>query len=430
LSGSSIESVYGRAILDSRGVPAVEVEVALASGARGRGAAPSGAAPNRLEKIELRDRGAEWGGRGVSRCVDLLNDEVAKLLRGRDAADQRSIDGALVECDGSPRLGRLGTNSLLAASIAVARAAAADAGEPLWRRLGSGGPMPLPVPLMNVVHGGPTAPSPLDFQEFMIVPHGADSFFSAIRMGAEVYHRLRQLLEDRGLATGIGDEGGFCPGLRRSQEALDFLLEAIETAGYAPGREVGMAVDVGANALWDPATGVYDLPGEGLRLSREEMIGHLSALAGKYPLLSIEDGLDEEDWEGWAALTTELGAGLQIVADDVFVGDPNRLQRGVELGVANAVLIKPNHAGTLSATLDFAEAAAAMGLAQILSHRSGETEDPTIADLAVATGCGQIKAGAPARGERVSRYNHLIRIEERLGEDAAYAGGEAFASAT
>jgi enolase len=421
---NSIERVSGRTILDSRGIPTVEAEVTLASGAWawGRASAASGAAPGPLEAAELRDGGSEWLGKGVDRCVASIENEIGALLTGRDGSDQRSIDQTLIEADGTPDKRRLGANTMLAVSMAVARAAAAGTGLPLWRRLHRGDSYLLPVPLMNVIHGGPTAPSPLDFQEFLIVPHGASSFAAAVRTGAEVYHYLGESLRSQGLLTALGDEGGYCPGIKRTEDALTAIVEAITAAGYEPGRDVAIALDVGSSALWDQTAKSYRLRHDGLLLSAAELTDYLDALASAYPIVSIEDGADEQDWDGWVELTDRLVQRLQLVGDDLFASDGDRLKKGVDLGVANAILIKPNQRGTLTETLDTMALADRSGYACVLSHRSGDTEDQTITELAVATGCGQVKFGAPARGERVSRYNHLIRIEEQLGDRARFAG--------
>jgi len=424
---TTVERICGRMVLDSRGLPTVEAEVMLSSGVLARASVASGAAPGPLEACERRDGDAAWFGRGVSRCVEFLDGEISELLRGHNADDQAEIDAALIKADGTRRKERLGANTMLAASLAVARASAMQAHEPLWRHLSADDPEVLPVPLMNVIHGGPTAPSPLDFQEFMIVPFGAESFGGALRMAAEVYHHLARLLSSRGLATAVGDEGGFCPGLRHSEATLAVLVSAIEAAGYEPGVDVGIAIDVGASALWHTDVERYVLWHEQRLLMREQMLDYIAELVASYPVISIEDGMDEEDWQGWAALSVRLGGDIQIVGDDIFVTDVERVRRGITAGVANAVLVKPNEIGTLTETLKVISVASSAGYSVVLSHRSGDTEDQAVADIAIATGCGQIKTGAPARGERVARYNHLLRVEQELGDRANYPGRSAFA---
>lgn len=414
-----IATVEAREILDSRGNPTVEVDVRLADGSFGRAAVPSGASTGSREAIELRDGdSARYGGKGVLRAVGHVSAVLAPAVVGRDAGDQAGLDGLLTSLDGTEGKGRLGANALLGVSLATACAAAASAGLPLYRYLGGLAGQVLPVPLMNVVNGGRHADNGLDFQEFMLVPHGLPTFSAAVRAGVEVYHTLHEVLRGRGLATGVGDEGGFAPDLARTEAALDLLLEAIERAGYRPGRDISLALDPAASEL--VAAGGYRL--EGGDLSADELIGRYEGLAGRYPLVSVEDGLGEDDWQGWRRLTQRLGGRLQLIGDDVFVTDVRQLARGIDDGVANAILIKPNQVGTLSETLAAVERAQRSGYAAVLSHRSGETPDVAISHLAVATACGQIKTGAPARGERVAKYNELLRIEAELGTAAVYAG--------
>ena len=419
---SAIASLHAREILDSRGNPTIEVDVALASGAFGRAAVPSGASTGRFEAVELRDGGERFAGKGVARAVANANGEIAAALGGVEAADQRAVDRALVELDGTPNKGRLGANAVLGCSLAVARAAAAEAGAPLYEWVGGAEATTLPVPLMNVVNGGAHAQNSLDFQEFMVVPAGAESFAEALRVGAEVFHALRALLHERGLATAVGDEGGFAPDLPGSEAAIRAVLEAAERVGHA--ERVAIALDPAASELWDG--GRYRLEREGGDLASEEMIELWGELARKYPLVSVEDGLAEDEWEAWAMLTERLGDRIQLVGDDLFATNVERLQRGLEAGVANAILVKVNQIGTLTEALDAIELARSAGYAAVMSHRSGETEDTTIADLAVATGVGQIKTGAPSRSDRVAKYNQLLRIEEELGERAVYPGWSAF----
>ena len=424
---SAITATRGREILDSRGNPTVEVEVTLSSGARGRAAVPSGASTGSLEAIELRDGGTRYGGKGVLRAVENVNGEIAAALRGMEAGDQQALDRALIELDGTPNKGRLGANAILGASLAAAHAQAAELGQPLFRYLGGEEAALLPVPMMNVLNGGAHADNRVDFQEFMIVPHGAERFAEALRIGAEVFHALHSTLKERSLGGGVGDEGGFAPSLASNAEALEVLVAAIRAAGYEPGEQVSIALDPATTELW--REGSYDLAHEGRRLSAAELTAYWSELAGRYPIVSIEDGMAEEDWEGWEQLTGSLGDRIQLVGDDIFVTNVARLQQGIERGVANSVLIKVNQIGTLSETLAAIELACSAGYSAIISHRSGETEDVTIADLAVACGCGQIKTGAPSRSERVAKYNQLLRIEELLGERARFAGLQTFALA-
>jgi enolase len=417
--------VHARQILDSRGNPTVEVEVTLDSGARGRTAVPSGASTGEFEATELRDGGEAWGGKGVTKAVDNVNRAIAKALVGARANDQSAIDRTLIELDGTPSKSRLGANAILGVSLAVARAAAADAGEPLYRFLGGDDANALPVPMMNVLNGGAHADNAVDFQEFMIVPAGAPSFAEALRTGTEVFHALKRTLAERGLSTAVGDEGGFAPDLESNEAALVALVAGIDAAGYDAGDDVLIALDPATSEI--QRDGSYVLEHEGRTLSALEMVGYWEQIAGRYPVVSIEDGMDEEDWEGWRLLTERLGNRVQLVGDDLFVTNPDRLRRGIELGVANSILIKVNQIGTLTETLEAIEIARDAGYTSVMSHRSGETEDTTIADLAVATGVGQIKTGAPSRSDRVAKYNQLLRIEEELGERAVYPGRDAFA---
>jgi enolase len=423
---SAITDVHARQILDSRGNPTVEVDLRLAGGATGRAAVPSGASTGTREALELRDGGAAFGGKGVMTAVAHVNGEIADALRGREASDQRGLDEALIALDGTDDKSRLGANALLGVSMAAARAAAAAAGEPLWRYLGGDQAHLLPVPAMNVLNGGMHADNPIDFQEFMVAPVGAGSFAEALRIGAEVYHQLKVELTQRGLAGGVGDEGGFAPGLSSNEEPLELLVSAIEAAGYRPGDDVAICLDPATSELY--RDGRYELAGEGRSLSSQEMIELWADISDRYPLLFLEDGLAEGDWDGWKQLTQRIGGRLQLVGDDIFVTNPDILRRGIERGVANSVLIKLNQIGTLTETLDTIAMARDAGYRCVISHRSGETEDTFIADLAVATGVGQIKTGAPARSERVAKYNQLLRIEEELGDRARYAGREVMAA--
>jgi enolase len=418
-----IVDVHARQILDSRGNPTVEVEVALDSGVVGRAAVPSGASTGRFEAVELRDGDpGAYLGKGVLEAVANVERELGPALAGADAGDQEALDRTLLEFDGTPNKSRLGANALLGVSLAVAKAAALEAGEPLFRYLGGEAARVLPIPLMNVVNGGAHAQNSLDVQEFMVVPAGAASFSEALRIGAETFHRLKELLHERGLATGVGDEGGFAPDLPSSEDAIAVVLEAAERAGHA--EKVAIALDPATTELYEG--GRYRLPGEGLDLDTEGMIALWEELCGRYPIVSIEDGLAEDAWDGWRDLTERLGERVQLVGDDLFVTNVERFRRGIEAGVANAILVKVNQIGTLTETLEAIELARANGYAAIMSHRSGETEDTTIADLAVATGVGQIKSGAPSRSDRVAKYNQLLRIEEELGEEAAFPGWSAF----
>ncbi|MBI3975858.1 MAG: phosphopyruvate hydratase [Armatimonadetes bacterium] len=419
----AIAAIRAREILDSRGNPTVEADLFLNDGAWGRAAVPSGASTGAGEALEVRDRDARYLGRGVRRAVRAVTEEIAPALRSM-AADQEEVDRRLIGLDGTPDKSRLGANALLAVSLALAKAVAASRRLPLYRSLGGEGARRLPVPLMNVLNGGAHATNTLDIQEFMVVPWGAARFSEALRAGAEIFHHLKALLTARGLGTGGGDEGGFAPNLWGAADALDLLVEAITRAGYRPGEEVGLALDVAASELI--ADGAYRFRREGVVRSAAEVVDYYVELADRFPLASIEDGLGEGDWEGWRAMTGRLGRRLQLVGDDLFVTNPQRLRRGIVEGVANAVLVKPNQIGTLTETLETVRLAQQAGYAVILSHRSGETEDATIADLAVAVGAGQIKTGAPSRGERTAKYNQLLRIEEELGASAVYAGRAAF----
>jgi enolase len=419
-----IERIHGRQILDSRGNPTVEVEVTLASGALGRAAVPSGASTGEFEATELRDGGAAWGGKGVGRAVANVNGEIAEALAGSDAADQATIDRALIDLDGTPNKSRLGANAVLGVSLAAARASAAEAGESLYRYLGGADAHVLPVPMMNVLNGGAHADNSVDFQEFMVVPDGAATFAEGIRMGAEVFHALKKQLASRGLATAVGDEGGFAPDLESNQAALDLLVEGIAAAGYEPGKDLHIALDPAVSEIY--RDGAYVLEHEGRSLTAEELAGYWADMLERYPIVSIEDGMDEEDWEGWRLLTEQVGERCQLVGDDLFVTNSERLRRGISEGVANSILIKVNQIGTLTETLEAISIARDAGYTAVMSHRSGETEDTTIADLAVATGVGQIKTGAPSRSDRVAKYNQLLRIEEELGDAASYPGIGAF----
>jgi enolase len=424
---SSIEHILGREVIDSRGNPTVEVEVYLASGAEGRAIVPSGASTGQFEAVELRDGGDRYGGKGVEGAVDHVNGEIREALLGLDAVDQRDVDRQMLDLDGTDNKARLGANAILGVSLAVAKAAADELALPLYRYVGGTNAHVLPVPMLNVLNGGAHADNNVDFQEFMIMPVGAASFREALRWGVETYHVLKGVLHERGLATAIGDEGGFAPNLGSNEEALQLLVEAIEKAGLTPGDDVALALDVASTEFF--ADGRYTLAGEGRELSPAEMVGLLAELSGKYPIVSIEDGCGEEDWDGWAELTKMLGDRVQLVGDDLFVTNVERLQRGIDASVANSILVKVNQIGTLTETLDTVGLATAAAYTSVMSHRSGETEDTTIADLAVATNCGQIKTGAPARSDRVAKYNQLLRIEDELGEQAAFRGRAALARA-
>jgi enolase len=425
---STISSIHARQILDSRGNPTVEVEVALESGARGLAAVPSGASTGEFEAVELRDGGEAWGGKGVGKAVSHVNREIAAALTGARAAEQGALDQTMIELDGTPNKGRLGANALLGVSLAVAKAAAMDSALPLYRYLaelgGGGEPTVLPVPMMNVLNGGAHADNSVDFQEFMIVPAGAGSFSECIRVGAEVFHALKKSLSSQGHSTAGGDEGGFAPNLESNEAALQAVLAGIEAAGYEPGRDVFIALDPATSEIFED--GSYVLEHENRSLTPQEMASYWEDARGRYPIVSIEDGMDEEDWDGWKLLTETLGERVQLVGDDLFVTNPERLRRGIELGVGNSILVKVNQIGTLTETLEAIRIAREAGYTAVISHRSGETEDTTIADLAVATGAGQIKTGAPSRSDRVAKYNRLLRIEEELGSSAEYPGLNAF----
>src|SRR5437868_5814537 len=418
---ATIAQVHGREVLDSRGNPTVQVDVVLESGERGRATVPSGASTGAHEAVELRDGDRKrYAGKGVLTAVAHVNQEIAQALRGCDAADQRGIDERLIHLDGTANKARLGANAVLGASLASARAAAGATGQPLYRYLGAGDQPVMPVPMMNILNGGRHAQTRVDFQEFMVVPAGAPSFAEALRWGAEVFHALKETLHERRLCTGQGDEGGFAPELAANEEAMTLLVQAIERSGHTPGEEVFIALDPAASELY--REGKYQLDGEGGRLSAGELIDRWAGWADRYPVISIEDGLAEDDWEGWATLTKRLGKRLQLVGDDIFVTNVVRLRRGIEQGIANSILIKVNQIGTLTETLETMATARQAGYTTVISHRSGETEDTFIADLAVATGAGQIKTGAPSRSERVAKYNRLLQIEEEVGSTARYPG--------
>lgn len=424
---SIITDVYAREILDSRGNPTVEVEVTLADETVGRACVPSGASTGQHEALELRDGDpGRYLGRGVAKAVDNVNDTIADEILGMDARDQALIDLTLIELDGTPNKSKLGANAMLGVSLAVAHAAAEHIGLPLYQYLGGVGARTLPVPLMNILNGGKHADNNVDIQEFMIAPVGADSFAHALRMGAEVYHSLKAVLKKRGLSAGVGDEGGFAPNLDSNEQAIAVVVEAIEKAGFAPGKDVFVALDVAASELW--RDGKYVLEGEGRELDAAGLVDYYENLVGKYPVISIEDGLAEDDWDGWRIATVKLGDRVQLVGDDLLVTNVERIERAIQQGVANSVLIKVNQIGTLSETLDAIEMAKRAGYTAVISHRSGETEDTTIADIAVATNSGQIKSGAPCRTDRVAKYNQLLRIEDLLGDAGMYAGMDAFYS--
>jgi enolase len=422
---SKIAHVHGRQIFDSRGNPTVEVDVRLDSGAFGRAAVPSGASTGEHEAVELRDGGKAYSGKGVSNAVGHVNGEIAAAVTGRDAADQAGLDHALIALDGTDTKARLGANAILGVSLAVARAQAAELDQPLWRYLGGEAAALLPTPMLNVLNGGAHADNPVDFQEFMIVPVGAANFVEAMRMATETYHRLKSTLNSRGLATGVGDEGGFAPALESNEAPLELLVTSIEAAGYTPGEQIAIAMDPAASEFF--SDGAYNLKGEGRTLSSSEMVDYYEQLIGRYPIISIEDGMAENDWHGWAALTERVGKRIQLVGDDIFVTNPAILRRGIDAAVANSILIKLNQIGTLTETLDTIALAHEANYTAVVSHRSGETEDALIADFVVATAVGQIKTGAPARSERVAKYNQLLRIEEELGDRARFAGRAAFA---
>lgn len=420
-----ITEVYAREILDSRGNPTVEVEVCLEDGAVGRAAVPSGASTGVHEAVELRDGDKErYLGKGVTKAVDNVNDVIAEAIIGLEATRQTEIDELLVRLDGTPNKGKLGANAILGVSMAVAKAAAASVGLPLYLYLGGVAAKELPVPMMNILNGGQHADNNVDIQEFMIMPVGAKSFAEALRMNAEIYHNLKALLKSKGLSTALGDEGGFAPDLKCNEEAIEVILEAVEKAGYKPSEDIVIALDVASSEMYED--GKYNLAGEGIVKTSAEMVDYLAALCEKYPIISIEDGLAEDDWEGWKALTDKLGGKVQLVGDDLFVTNEERLKAGIEKGVANAILIKVNQIGTLTETFNAIETAKRAGYTCIISHRSGETEDTTLADIAVAVNAGQIKTGAPARTDRVAKYNQLLRIEEDLGKAAKYNGKKVF----
>jgi enolase len=424
---SAIEVVLGRQILDSRGNPTVEAEVHLESGAFGRAASPSGASTGTREAVELRDGGSEWGGKGVRTAVDNVNGEISDVLEGYDACDQRAIDFAMIDLDGTENKGRLGANAILAVSIATAKAAAMESELPLFQYIGGVNAHVLPVPMFNVVNGGVHAKNSIDFQEFMVMPIGAATFSEALQWGTETYHALKDVFAKRGLSTAVGDEGGFAPDLPDNEAAVKVLIEAIEATGRTPGRDVAIALDPAASELY--RDGSYHLDGEGRVLTSLEMVDYWADLCSRYPIVSLEDGMAEQDWDGWATLTKRLGAQLQLVGDDNFVTNSSLLQKGIDLGVANSVLIKLNQIGTLSETLDTIRLASINRYSTVISHRSGETEDVTIADLAVATNAGQMKSGAPARSERVAKYNQLLRLEEQLGDQARFLGATSLSGA-
>src|SRR5919201_949645 len=421
---SEITQVHARQVIDSRGNPTVEVEVGLASRASGRAIVPSGASTGEFEAVELRDGGNAFGGKGVTNAVENVRGEIASAVTGLEADDQAALDQAMIDLDGTPNKGRLGANAILGVSLATAKAAAAAGRVSLYRHLGGEEACTLPVPMMNVLNGGAHADNKVDFQEFMVVPCGFESYARALQAGCEVFHALKGTLHERGLGTTVGDEGGFAPDLESNEQALEFLVEGIEAAGYRPGEEVAIALDPATSEIFK--NGSYELEHEGRSLSAQELADYWAEMASRYPILSIEDGMDEEDWDGWKVLTDGIGGNVQLVGDDLFVTNTSRLQRGIDSGVANSILVKVNQIGTLTETLDAVNTAREAGYTAVMSHRSGETEDVTIADLAVATGCGQIKTGAPSRTDRVAKYNQLLRIEEALGADAEFPGRGVF----
>ena len=425
MTAARVARVHGREILDSRGNPTVEVDVFLESGERGRAAVPSGASTGAHEAVELRDGDkTRYAGKGVRKAIGHVNEEIATALRGADASDQRGIDERLINLDGTANKSRLGANAVLGASLAVARAAALAAGQPLYRHLAAGHEMLMPVPMMNILNGGRHAQTKVDFQEFMVVPAGAASFSEGLRWGTEVFHALKAILHERGLGTGQGDEGGFAPELDANEDAMRLLVDAMERSGHAPGRDVFIALDPAASEFY--RDGEYQLAGEGRSMPAQELIDRWATWIDRYPVISIEDGLAEDDWDGWRVLTKRLGKRVQLVGDDIFVTNVVRLRHGIESGIANSILIKVNQIGTLTETLETMATAQRAGYSTVISHRSGETEDTFIADLAVATGAGQIKTGAPSRSERVAKYNRLLRIEEELGSTATYPRRAAF----
>ena len=424
---SVIEAVYAREVLDSRGNPTVEVEVVLESGTMGRAIVPSGASTGAFEAVELRDGDkGRYLGKGVEKAVANVNEIIAPELEGMDCFDQPAVDAVMIELDGTHNKGKLGANAILGVSMAVARAAAEELGLPLFQYIGGVNAKQLPVPMMNILNGGEHADNNVDVQEFMILPVGAKSFREGLRMGAEVFHSLKKVLGEKGLACGVGDEGGFAPNLGSNREALELIVEAIEKAGYKPGDDVRLGLDVAATEMYNKETKKYVLAGEGKELTATEMVDLYEDWANNFPIVTIEDGLDEEDWDGWKVLTERLGNKIQLVGDDLFVTNTERLERGIEAGVANSILIKVNQIGTITETLDAIEMAKRAGYTAVISHRSGETEDTTIADLAVAVNAGQIKTGAPSRTDRVAKYNQLLRIEEMVGEQARYCGMNSF----
>jgi enolase len=425
---SAIEVVLGRQILDSRGNPTVEAEVHLESGAIGRAVSPSGASTGIHEAVELRDGDKEWGGKGVTTAVNYVNGEINDALEGYEAEDQRAVDFAMIDLDGTANKGRLGANAILAVSLANAKAAAIESDLPLYQYLGGVNAHVLPVPMMNVVNGGAHAKNTIDFQEFMVMPVGAASFSEALRWGTETYHALKAIFEKRGLSTAVGDEGGFAPDLPDAETAVKVLIEAIDATGRTPGTDIAIAMDPAASEFY--RDGAYHLDGEGRVLSSAELVDYWVDLCGRYPIVSLEDGMAEEDWDGWAALTARLGETVQLVGDDVFVTNTELLQKGISRGVANSILVKLNQIGTLSETLDTVRLANVNRYSVVISHRSGETEDVTIADVAVATNAGQIKTGAPARSDRVAKYNQLLRIEEQLGDQARFVGAASLSGAS
>ena len=421
---TAITAIRGRQILDSRGNPTVEVDVSLEDGSFGRAAVPSGASTGAHEAVELRDGDkGRWGGKGVEKAVESVNGEIAEALAGHDAEDQGEIDASMIALDGTENKGRLGANAILGVSLATAKAAAESAGMPLYRYIGDGSATMLPVPMMNIVNGGVHADNPIDFQEFMIMPVGASSFSEALRCGAEVFHALKSELHSKGLSTSVGDEGGFAPNIGSAREALDFIIGAVEMAGYRMGSDVVLALDCASTEFY--GDGAYAMEGEGRTLSSEEMVAYLAELAGDYPIASIEDGMAEDDWDGWKLLTERLGGRVQLVGDDLFVTNVKRLAEGIEKGIANSILVKVNQIGTLTETIAAVRLAQGHDYTAVMSHRSGETEDSTIADLAVGLATGQIKTGSLARSDRVAKYNQLLRIEEDLGPEAVYPGAEA-----
>ena len=424
---AEIIDVYGREVLDSRGNPTVEVEVTLEDGSQGRAIVPSGASTGQFEAVELRDGDKDrYMGKGVLEAVNHVNDECADVLVGMDACDQRGIDAALLAADGTDNKGKLGANAILGCSLAVARAAAESVGLPLYNYLGGVNAHVLPTPMMNILNGGVHADNNVDFQEFMIVPVGAPTFSECLRWSTQVYHTLKNVLKDSGHSTGVGDEGGFAPDLKNNKEPLQFIVEAITKAGFTPGEDFMIAMDPATSELYDAETKTYNLKGEGRTLTSDEMVDYWAELVEEFPIVSIEDGLDEEDWEGWKKLTERIGDKVQLVGDDLFVTNVKRLQKGIDNGAANALLVKVNQIGSLTEAMDAIELAQRNKYACIVSHRSGETEDTTIADLVVATNAGQIKTGAPARTDRVAKYNQLLRIEDELGDSAVYAGRNGF----